>query len=70
MKYEHVPYLLTRTVLLSFDNHNTMATNKKSRRGFAAMDPAKQRAIARMGGKASHGGGRKKKNIVEQLTVK
>lgn len=27
---------------------------KKQRRGFAAMDPAKQREIARMGGKASH----------------
>jgi general stress protein YciG len=28
-------------------------------RGFAAMDPAKQREIASLGGKASHGGGRK-----------
>ncbi len=27
---------------------------KKSRRGFAAMDPEKQRAIARKGGRASH----------------
>ena len=31
----------------------------KSKRGFAAMDPAKQREIASKGGKASHGGGRK-----------
>jgi general stress protein YciG len=30
-----------------------------SKRGFAAMDPAKQREIASKGGKASHGGGRK-----------
>lgn len=30
-----------------------------SRRGFAAMDKEKQRAIASKGGKASHGGGRK-----------
>ncbi|HET8760779.1 MAG TPA: KGG domain-containing protein [Nitrospiria bacterium] len=27
---------------------------QKSRRGFAAMDPAKQRAIASRGGKAAH----------------
>jgi len=30
-----------------------------SKRGFAAMDPSKQREIASKGGKASHGGGRK-----------
>jgi hypothetical protein len=30
-----------------------------SKRGFAAMDPVKQREIASKGGKASHGGGRK-----------
>ena len=38
-----------------------MATNRsgRSKRGFAAMDPAKQREIASKGGKASHGGGRK-----------
>ena len=38
-----------------------MATNSsgRSKRGFAAMDPAKQREIASKGGKASHGGGRK-----------
>jgi hypothetical protein len=33
-----------------------MAT--KSKRGFAAMSLEKRRAIARLGGKASHGGGR------------
>jgi hypothetical protein len=38
-----------------------MVTTKSggSKRGFAAMDPAKQREIASKGGKASHGGGRK-----------
>ena len=30
------------------------APRKKQRRGFAAMDPAKQRAITSKGGKASH----------------
>ena len=34
-------------------------TTTASKRGFAAMDPAKQREIASKGGKASHGGGRK-----------
>ena len=33
-----------------------------SKRGFAAMDPAKQREIASKGGRASHGGGRKSAN--------
>jgi general stress protein YciG len=33
-----------------------------SKRGFAAMDPAKQREIASKGGKASHGGGRKSRS--------
>ena len=31
----------------------------KSKRGFAAMSKEKRQAIARAGGKASHGGGRK-----------
>ena len=35
-----------------------MATTK-SKRGFAAMSKEKRRTIARAGGKASHGGGRK-----------
>jgi general stress protein YciG len=38
-----------------------MATSK-SRRGFAAMSKEKRQAIARQGGKASHGGGRKSSN--------
>jgi general stress protein YciG len=38
-----------------------MPTTKSggAKRGFAAMDPAKQREIASKGGKASHGGGRR-----------
>jgi general stress protein YciG len=37
----------------------TKAARKgKSKRGFASMDPEKQRAIAAKGGRASHGGGR------------
>ncbi len=31
-----------------------------SKRGFASMDPEKQREIASKGGRASHGGGRRK----------
>lgn len=34
---------------------------KKQHRGFAAMNPEKQREIASKGGKASHGGGRPRK---------
>jgi general stress protein YciG len=33
------------------------APRPKQRRGFAAMDPAKQRTIASLGGKASHARG-------------
>lgn len=39
-----------------------MASNKGSgtqNRGFASMDEDKQREIAKKGGEASHGGGRK-----------
>lgn len=35
-----------------------MNPTAKPRRGFAAMDPEKQRAIASMGGKRSHACGR------------
>lgn len=43
-----------------FTRENAMPTKSGgSKRGFAAMDPAKQREIASKGGKASHGGGRK-----------
>jgi hypothetical protein len=56
-------------VLTFFGRHSalgrsTMATNRSggSKRGFAAMDPAKQREIASKGGKASHGGGRKSRS--------
>ncbi|HSX29366.1 MAG TPA: KGG domain-containing protein [Candidatus Saccharimonadales bacterium] len=37
-----------------------MATSGKSRRGFAAMDPKRQREIAARGGRASRGGGKRK----------
>ena len=38
---------------------SSRAAGGAAKRGFAAMDPAKQREIASKGGKASHGGGRK-----------
>jgi general stress protein YciG len=41
------------------DEHMATSRSGGSKRGFAAMDPAKQREIASKGGKASHGGGRK-----------
>ncbi|RYX95303.1 MAG: general stress protein [Comamonadaceae bacterium] len=34
-----------------------VAPNRKSERGFASMDPARQRAIASQGGKAAHQSG-------------
>lgn len=40
-----------------------MASRKSSntsKRGFASMDPEKLRQISRKGGRAGHGGGRKK----------
>lgn len=58
-----------------------MKSNGKSKRGFAAMDPAKQREIARKGGRNSGGnfkhdperaraagrvGGRKSKRIAHE----
>jgi hypothetical protein len=39
--------------------HMAATKSSGSKRGFAAMDPAKQREIASKGGKSSHGGGRK-----------
>jgi general stress protein YciG len=50
-----------RVSKLPFRRRLEMAPTKSggSKRGFAAMDPAKQREIASKGGKASHGGGRK-----------
>jgi hypothetical protein len=46
---------------LPLEGDQSMPATKSggSKRGFAAMDPAKQREIASKGGKASHGGGRK-----------
>ncbi len=34
-------------------------TTGRAKRGFAAMNPEKQREIADKGGRASHGGGRR-----------
>jgi hypothetical protein len=55
-----VPELLQLVVT----TEESMAETKigGSKRGFAAMDPAKQREIASKGGRASHGGGRKPAN--------
>ena len=39
---------------------------KKSRRGFASMDPAKQRRIASMGGRAAQASGRAHRFISEE----
>ena len=39
------------------------------KRGFAAMDPAKQREISSKGGKASHGGGRPRKIAISPELV-
>ena len=44
---------------LAHEESGRPTTKTPSKRGFAAMDPAKQREIASKGGKASHGGGRK-----------
>lgn len=35
----------------------TDTTKSRARRGFAAMDPARQREIARLGGQAAHRSG-------------
>ena len=42
--------------MLHFDGstNTTNIPNMKSRRGFASMDPAKQREIASKGGRAAH----------------
>jgi general stress protein YciG len=48
-----------RAAVLEGDQNMPTTRSGGSKRGFAAMDPAKQREIASKGGKASHGGGRK-----------
>jgi general stress protein YciG len=40
--------------MAEMNNQNTNGTQKKSVRGFAAMDAEKQREIARKGGRAAH----------------
>jgi general stress protein YciG len=39
------------------DTDNVKSTPKKSLRGFAAMDPQRQREIASLGGRAAHQSG-------------
>jgi len=41
-----------------FPKELTMESNGRARRGFAAMDPEKQRKIASSGGRASHASGK------------
>jgi len=43
--------------------------SKKSKRGFAAMDPEKQRAIAIKGGKAAHEQGLAHEFTIEEARV-
>jgi len=42
-----------------FGSSRRSAREGSSRRGFASMNPREQRRIASMGGRASHGGGRR-----------
>jgi hypothetical protein len=61
--YQHCEPRLGAGVIVALESQgrSTMPSTRSggSKRGFAAMDPAKQREIASKGGKASHGGGRK-----------
>jgi general stress protein YciG len=41
----------------SHDADNSKSASKKSLRGFAAMDPQRQREIASLGGRAAHQSG-------------
>jgi hypothetical protein len=43
-------------------SNSNSSSSSGSKRGFAAMDKDTQRKIASMGGKASHGGGRKSRD--------
>lgn len=45
--------------MASTRSNGTRSGRNSHLRGFAAMDPEKQREIARKGGHASHGGGGK-----------
>ena len=42
---------------LTHDTDNLKISTKKSLRGFAAMDPQRQREIASLGGRAAHQSG-------------
>jgi general stress protein YciG len=43
--------------LTAHDTDNVKPASKKSLRGFAAMDPQRQREIASLGGRAAHQSG-------------
>jgi general stress protein YciG len=49
-------FLNTKIIIMEEQMHEQQrsATNGKSRRGFASMDPARQRMIASEGGRAAH----------------
>jgi len=68
-------YLINKFINGFCNNYNLMAQEeimskegeeKKRGRGFAGMDPEKQREIAKKGGEHSHGGGRPKESEEEQ----
>jgi uncharacterized protein len=41
-------------IMTNNESKNTETSTKSSRRGFAAMDPERQRQIASQGGRAAH----------------
>jgi general stress protein YciG len=53
---ENITHLFIKNYLI-MENLQTEIKKSKSSRGFAAMDPQKQREIASKGGKASHQSG-------------
>ena len=58
ISFMNAAFTLTFAHHLSQEDRMANAKTSTAKRGFAAMDPAKQREIASKGGKASHGGGR------------
>lgn len=46
----------------NYDNNRSSSRSSRGRQGFASMDPEKQRRIAAMGGRASHGGHRRQRD--------
>jgi general stress protein YciG len=54
---------------LTHDTDNLKITTKKSLRGFAAMDPQRQREIASLGGRAAHQSGHAHEFTSEEARV-